>query len=229
MAHITPVRYSETHRLIPTKHTGGGSVLETLNLPANVLSDLSELDASTNERKQAERGGNPALGPGELLQGVPEANIVNASFAHPGPFGGRFNDHNRGAWYAGVELTTAQYEVAYHKIRFLEESRIPGSIAFEYQDFLADFAGGFHHLDPLEIQTCLQSGPVPECYGPGQSLATTLLYSGSLGIIYPSVRKQGGTCIACFRPALVLQPRRGSIYQITVSAGAVWDESVVEL
>jgi len=56
------------------------SVLETLSLPPEVLADLSELDAATNERTIAEGGGNNAIGPGELLYGVPEAHIVNAAF-----------------------------------------------------------------------------------------------------------------------------------------------------
>jgi hypothetical protein len=91
--------------LIPAKY-GAASVLESLSLPTHVLSDLSELDAATNERKIAENGGNPAIGLGELLFGVPEADIVNAAFTHPGPFGCRFNGPRRGAWYAGVEIET---------------------------------------------------------------------------------------------------------------------------
>ena len=99
-------------------------MFENLPLPKNVISDLSELDAATNERKLAERAGNPAIGAGELLYGVPEAQIVNAAFTHPGPHGGRFNDSRRVAWYAAVELETSIYEIAYHKRRFLREGRI---------------------------------------------------------------------------------------------------------
>src|ERR1700735_3300745 len=80
---------------IPAKYSETGSVLEALPLHADVLSDLSELDAATNERTQAERAGNPAIGPGELLFGVPAAQIVNAAFCHPGPHGSRFNSPYR--------------------------------------------------------------------------------------------------------------------------------------
>ena len=120
MAHIREIEYAGTHRLIPTNHSGK-SVLEKLPLPENVIADLSELDAATNERKLAERAGNLRIGPGELLYGVPEAQIVNAGFTHPGPYGGRFNNSRRGAWYAAVELETSIHEVAYHKRRFLKE------------------------------------------------------------------------------------------------------------
>ena len=219
MAHREPFHHAGTHRLIPAKYSGK-SVIENLPLPADVLADLSELDAATNERTFAESGGNPAIGPGELLFGVPEAHIVNAAFSHPGPHGGRFHGPQRGAWYASIEIKTSIEEVAFHKRRFLRDGRITGAYAFDYVDFLADFFGDFHHLDPLEIETCLRPAPVPQCYGPSQSLASTLLYQGSNGIVYSSVRRLSGICIACFRPALVFHPRRGEEYRISLEAGS---------
>jgi RES domain len=215
VAYVAPIVYSATHRLIPTKYSEG-SVLETLNLHAEALADLSELDSATNERKNAERGWEPAIGPGELLFGVPEAQIVNAAFCHPGPWGGRFNDSRRGAWYAGVELETSQAEAGYHRALFLKEARIGELLSFDYQDFLADFSEEFHHLDldTGERESCLQEEPIPQCYGPGQVLARALLNGGSNGIVYPSVRRRGYLCIACFRPALVSHPRRGQQYRL---------------
>jgi hypothetical protein len=123
-----------THRLIPTVYATQ-SVLETLPLPAGAIRNLSELGAATNDRKIAERGGNPAIGRGELLYGV-EAHIVNAAFAHPGPSGGRFNDSRRGAWYAGVTLETSIHEVAFHKHGVLKDGRIWERLSFDYADFL---------------------------------------------------------------------------------------------
>ena len=218
MAQLEQFDQAETHRLIPAKY-GAESVLESLPLPANILADLSELDAATNERTSAERGGNSALGPGELLLGVPEAQIVNAAFSHHGPHGGRFHGRERGAWYAGFEIETSAAEVVFHKRRFLADGRIKGKQTFDYIEFLADFSGWFHTLDAAEAKDCLQPGPVPQCYNASQALAHKLLFEGSNGIVYPSVRRSGGTCIACFRPALVFHPRRGQKYRLTVEAG----------
>ena len=117
-----------------------------------------------------------------------------------------------------MELETSVAEVAFHKRRFLEDARLTGQYAFDYRDFLADFSGQFHFLDSTESQACLQPGPVPQCYGASQALANTLLYAGSNGIVYPSVRHSSGTCIACFRPALVFHPRRGQEYRIAMGA-----------
>jgi hypothetical protein len=226
LSRLVQLDQAGTHRLIPAKF-GAESVLEGLPLPPDVLADLSELDAATNERKIAENGGNSAIGPGELLLGVPEAHIVNAAFTHPGPFGGRFHGAQRGAWYAGFEIETSIAEIAFHKRRFLVDSRIQGRHAFDYIDFLADFSGEFHTLEAAELEICLQPDPVPQCYSASQALANKLLFEGSNGIVYPSVRRPSGTCIACFRPALVFHPRRGQKYRLNVEAGTDRVESEV--
>lgn len=54
----------------------------------------------------------------------------------------------------------------------------------------------------------------PTSYVESEMLADELLRSGSLGLIYPSVRKPGGTCIACFRPSIVSNVRKGPRYRL---------------
>jgi hypothetical protein len=169
LAHLDLFERAGTQRLIPTKYSGE-SVQEMLSRPPGVLADLSELDAATNERTIAERGGNRAIGPGELLYGVPEGHIVIAAFTHHGPLGGRFHSSQRGAWYAGVELGTSVAEVAFHKRRFLEDARLTGQYTFDYRDFFADFSDQFHYLDSDESQSCLQPDPIPQCYWASQAL-----------------------------------------------------------
>ncbi len=45
--------------------------------------------------------------------------------------------------------------------------------------------------------------------------ATTILTrGGALGVIYPSVRRAPGTNLACFRPALVGNVRRGDAWRL---------------
>jgi hypothetical protein len=55
----------------------------------------------------------------------------------------------------------------------------------------------------------------PDSYVESQALAERLLAAESLGVIYPSVRHHSGTCVACFRPALVANVRRGKTYRFT--------------
>jgi hypothetical protein len=181
------------------------------------------LDAATKERKIAESGRSTGIGPHELVFGVPEAEIVNAALTYPGPYGARFSTAKRGAWYAGIQFETSVAEVAFHRRRFLKNVRnqkFHGRQTFDYVDFLADFRGKFHHLDPEEQPSCLQARPIPACYRVSQLLAEKLLFEGSSGIFYQSVRHPSGTCLACFRPALVSNPRRNARCRITLDAGS---------
>lgn len=219
MAKPVLVVMRDTHRLIPAKYAyADESVLERLELDAQTIRDLTELDAATNERKMAESGNTPSIGPQELLYGVPEAAVINAAFTHSGPHGGRFNSPGRGAWYAAKQMRTAQAEVAFHRLKFLRDARIAEPVGAEYQDFRADFSGEFHELEAEDLATCLEPGPIPQCYETSQALARRLLYSGSNGVLYPSVRDDGRPCIACFRPALVSHPRRGDLLALNANA-----------
>jgi len=82
---------------------------------------------------------------------------------------------------------------------------------FTYIDFLADFRGKFHDIrnDP-SFGNCLDGSS----YNASQRLARSLLEGGSAGVVYPSVRHKAGTCIVCFRPALVSNVRKGSSISI---------------
>jgi RES domain-containing protein len=136
---------------------------------------------------------------------------VNAAFTHANPFGSRFNGPERGAWYAAFSLETAGIEVAFHKSEELQEINWQEKETFLYVDFWADFRGEFHEIrKDSRFAKCLD----PRSYTASLKLARALLDKGSAGIVYPSVRHNGGTCIVCFRPALVNNVRKGS--QVTV-------------
>ncbi len=78
-----------------------------------------------------------------------------------------------------------------------------------YDDYLADFHAEYHDIrDDDRFADCLSQSS----YVASQGLARQLFSEGSLGIVYPSVRRQGGICLACFRPALVTNVRKGSTY-----------------
>lgn len=202
---ITNLRRDDTHRLIPARYSDQ-SVLERLTSRPAELEDLIELDGATNERLLGESNLLPGISVHELLFGVPYAHIVNATFCHAHPAGSRFNGPERGAWYAAFELETAAAEVAYHKARELREIGWNEPEIFTYDDYLADFRAGLHDLrGDAKYAPYLD----PNSYRKSQMLARTLLAAGSSGVVYPSVRHAGGACIACFRPAVVTNVRKG--------------------
>jgi hypothetical protein len=150
------------------------------------------------------------------VYGVPYYQVVNASFTHAHPSGSRFNGPDRGAWYAGFEFETSLREVIYHRVLdYREIRRFDDSVT--YDDYLADFSGAFHDLrHSARHKACLS----PDSYEVSQALAEELLDAGSMGIVYPSVRRKGGTCLVCFRPALVGDLRNHATYRLTWSGGA---------
>ena len=214
---LTPLRQEDTHRLVPSRYLpAGDSVLTRVADDDEHLKGIFELDDATNERLLAERNQGRGIGPDELLAAVPLAAVVNAAFAHPHPLGARFNGPDRGAWYAAFDLETAQAEVGFHKTVQLAEIGMPDdSVTFD--DYLADFNADFHDLRGAHgFKTCLS----PVSYEASQALASDLLENGALGIVYPSVRRDGGTCVACFRPALVGRVRRAKRWRFTWRTGA---------
>lgn len=200
---ITALRQDDTHRLIPSFYSEE-SVLERLAENEADLQDLIELDGATNDRLLGEANLLPGISVHELLFGVAHARIVNAAFTHAHPLGSRFNGPDRGAWYAAFELKTAQTEVAFHKAEELHEIDWREPETFTFDDYLADFRADFHDLRGKAHSEFLQK----DNYGNSQRLAAELLASGSAGIVYPSVRQPRGTCLVCFRPALVTSVRQ---------------------
>ena len=209
---LTLLRQFDTVRLIPSRFADAeDSVLAPLADSDAVLRDLFDLDNATNDRLRGESGLLPGIGMDELVFGVPNFRMINAAYTYARPEGSRFNDGERGAWYCAFESETALAEVIFHKtVEYQEIGRFDDSVS--YQALLADFNAPFHDLRGSEQWLpCLD----PASYVASQKLALDLLDAGSMGIIYPSVRHADGTNLACFRPALVGNVRKGQAYRLT--------------
>ena len=216
---LTTLRREDTCRLIPSRFADlEDSVLAPLaGSDDALLRDLFDLDNATNERLRGESGLLPGIGMDELVFGVPNFRIINAAYTYARPEGSRFNDGERGAWYCAFEAETALAEVAFHKaVEYQEIGRFDDSVT--YQALLADFGAPFHDLRGSDAwDACL----APDSYLASQALAAELLELGSLGLIYPSVRRSGGTNLACFRPALVGNVRKGPTYRLSWTGSPV--------
>jgi hypothetical protein len=214
---LASISRNNTHRLIPARYADDAEgVLARLGLPQSQFDNLLQLDGATNDRISGEANLLPGISVHELVFGVPYYHIVNAAFTYARPGGTRFSTPYRGAWYAAFARNTAQAEVAYHYAQGLREIDWREKEVVSYRDYLADFHSEFHDLRKNDLRkndlrnettfaTCLD----PDSYRASQRLAADLLGKGSAGVVYPSVRHKGGTCIACFRPALVGNVRQG--------------------
>lgn len=205
---VSPIRWTKTCRLIPSRFPSVG-VFDRIAAPAD-LEAVLELEAWTNDRLSTELGILNVVPRDEWLVGQPMASVVMAAFCHPRAGGGRFSESTRGAWYAGRTLDTALAESTYHRTRELAEVG-----AFEtrmemrlyHADFRADFA------DIRARRSAFAPFYDPDRYDEPQALARTLLHDRANGIVYRSVRHDGGECVACFRPRLVLNVRVAAHYE----------------
>jgi hypothetical protein len=196
---ISLLRRRDTHRLSPTRF--GEWALPAPPGSQADLAAIADLERLTGPQAPPLPAG---LAAAELVTHGPWAHIVNGAFLFPHPLGSRFNSPDRGAWYGGFERATSIAEVAFHRSVALADIGFPPT-AMQFDDWLADFSGTFHDLRVApEYADCL----APDSYLASQRLAARLLAEGSAGIVYPSVRRASGTCIACFRPGMVQNVRR---------------------
>jgi hypothetical protein len=205
---VSRVRWTRTNRLVPSRYPSAG-ILDRVAAPED-LEAIQELEAWTNDRVSTELGLLHLLPREEWVVGTPMASVVMAAFCHPRPGGARFSTGERGAWYAGRAVETSLRESIYHRTRELEEV---GSFETFVQMRLyhADFSGTFHDLRGRQDE--FPHAYDPDSYEGSQRLAIELLQAGANGIVFDSVRHEGGECLACFRPALVRNVRVAAHYE----------------
>lgn len=204
---LAQIRRRSTCRLIPSRYPSVG-IFDAVASPED-LEAVFELEGWTNDRISNELGVLHTIARDEWVTGRPLATVVMAAFCHHRADGGRFNDASRGAWYAAFALGTAHAEAIHNRTRELEEIGGWFDTFVQMAAYLADFDAAFHDVRARRFSRYLN----PESYRAAQRLGRQLLDRGSNGVIYPSVRDPGGTCLACFRPRLVKRVRQGGFYE----------------
>ena len=178
------------------------------------LEALAEIEGATSNRLLAQRRGAGDIDPFELVYGVPHAAFINASFTYAKPREpSRFNGADRGAWYASLALETGLAEVTFHMTDFLAKTGIYQAVV-DYTEMFASFAGEFVDLRPHPDHQCLHPDKAIG-YPTGNAIADTARARGINGIVYPSVRHPGGTCLAALFPHAVQSVAQGDIHRLT--------------
>jgi RES domain-containing protein len=217
-----PIAFDDTTRLIPGTYTEGiDHSLAELADDDDERDLLLQLAAATNSRLQAQEERHPAgLSREDMVFGIPYSKIINAAFANPGE-GARFHaPGGRGVWYCARDIDTSLAEVAHHRVRHLAETGLDAEEGIPYRLFLADVhAQDFYWLDDTSQATkeCLD----PHSYTAGQQLGARIVAGFGGGVVYPSVRHRGGTCVAVFAAPLVSNLRQGLLYYLTIANGSL--------
>ena len=178
------------------------------------LAALAEIEGATSTRLLAQDRGAGDVRPFELVYGVPHAAFINASFAYAKPREpSRFNGADRGAWYAALAVETGLAEVAFHMTDFLAKTGVYETTV-DYTEMFASFAGEFVDLRPNPDHQCLHPDKAIG-YPTGNAIADAARARGINGIVYPSVRHPGGTCLAALFPHAVQSVAQGGVYRLT--------------
>ena len=156
--------------------------------------ELYEIESLTNERLRTPFGNLASVPKEQRAYGTGSAYIM-APFAYRTP--GRFGDGSYGVLYAALDEATALAEVLYHRVRFLRSTGNPKETA-AYQVLALKFTGELEDIRPLAQPQW--NDPDPTRYGPAQGFGARIRAAGGDGIVYPSVRRPGGECVAGFRP-----------------------------
>lgn len=200
------------HRLVRSCFPPTG-ILDTISEPDD-LEAITELENLTNDRLASQFGNIFFLPKEDWVVGVPNATVIMAAYCYPRPFGGRFNDSSLGAWYASFKLETAFKELTFHIKKELQE--VKQFTPIELRQYLSDFKD--HFIDARADNWKVLGIYADDCYTESQKFAQEHRLKGAAGIIYNSVRDNGGSCIACFKPKKVLNVRQGKHFRIN------WDD-----
>lgn len=210
---VSTVAYPRTVRLVSTARLRP-PVLAPLADTAEELAELAEIEAATSSRMQAQATGISGLAANELVYDVPHAHFINASFAYAKPReANRFNGETRGAWYAALAVETCLTEITFHMTEFLARTGVYQAVA-DYAEMLCSVSGAFLDLSDAPGHPAL-SPDKSIGYPQGNHLALEARRAGLNGIIYPSVRHRGGTCLAILRPAAVQSVRQGDVWRLS--------------
>ena len=211
------VAFPRTVRLVSSARLRE-AVLEPLADSPEELALLAEIDGATSGRLIAQERGLGALTASELVHGVAHARFINASFSYAKPRQPmRFNPANRGAWYAALDVETCVAEVGFHLTSALADAGDFNAVV-EYGEMLASMSGLFVDVRSAPHHECLNPDPAIG-YPAGNAIAAMARAEGHNGIIYPSVRHRGGTCIAALWPNVVQSVVQGAMHRLTWSGG----------
>ena len=160
------------------------------------LEAVHAIESAFNPRIRDATGDLALVPRGERVVG-PGAGYIMAAFTHVSPDGSRFSNGTYGVFYAAQREPTAIAETRYHRERFMRATQEPRA-ELDMRVLSVTVKAPLHDLRGMrEI--------LPEIYrlddySDSQLLGGALRAGGSSGVVYESVRHEGGRCVGVFKP-----------------------------
>lgn len=180
------------------------SVFPPINLFERVahrddLDAVQAIESAFNPRLRDAVGDRSLVPRDERVVG-PGAGYVMAAFTHVSPEGSRFSNGTYGVFYAAQRESAAIAETRYHRERFMRAT-MEARCELDMRVLGVTVKASLHDLRGMrEIMPDVYR---PDDYTASQLLGGALRAGGSNGVVYDSVRHDGGKCIGAFRPRLL--------------------------
>lgn len=194
---VRRVQWRQAVRIIP-------SVLPPVNIFERVshpddLDAVQTIESMFNPRLR-DAVGDLSLVPREDRVVGPGAGYIMAAFTHVSPEGSRFSNGTYGVFYAAQREATAIAETRYHRERFLRATK-EARRELDMRVLGVTVTASLHDLRGMrEIMPDIYH---PDDYTAPQLLGGALRAGGSSGVVYDSVRHDGGKCVGVFRPRML--------------------------
>lgn len=199
---VSPLDWRAAYRIIPSLYPTVG-IFDDVADPGD-LEVVLELEAATNPRVLDAVGELAMVRPADRIAG-PGTTPIMAAFTHTAP--SRFSDGTYGVFYAAHDESTAIAETAFHRGRFLRNAGLRDEIV-QMRVYRARIDGSF---DDVRARTQRAAIYDPDSYEASQAYARRLYLRNTVdGIVFRSVRRAQGECVAVFRPNRV---RSCSVYR----------------
>lgn len=191
--------WREAYRIIPSLYPPI-AIFDDVASPADLEAVLA-LESATNPRLLAEAGELSLVRPEERIAGEGSTPIM-AAFTHTKP--SRFSDGSYGVYYAAHDQETAIAETAYHRLRFITDAGLRSEI-MHMRVYAARIRGEYDDVRGKGARARIYD---PKNLSYAQQYARRLFEENRVdGIVFRSVRRSEGECVAVFRPRCVSECR----------------------
>ena len=194
---VRHVMWRKAVRIIP-------SVFPPINLFERVadpqdLDAVQAIESAFNPRMRDAVGDMSLVPRAERVVG-PGAGYIMAAFTHVSPEGSRFSNGAYGVFYAAQREATAIAETRFHRERFMRATK-EGRCELDMRVLGVTVKASLHDLRGM--REVLPDVYRLDDYTASQLLGGALRAGGSNGVVYDSVRHDGGKCVGAFRPTLL--------------------------
>ena len=198
---VTRVKWDQTFRMINSCYPPC-DVWEDVVANSEDWETAFEIEALTNPRIRQEVGDISLIPKDRMITGHNSWWVVSA-FTYFNENGTRFTDGHYGAYYAANQSITAIKEKAYGLTAEFMRATDEEHFNVTCRMFQGKINAKLHDIrDRKKWSDCYDK----LYYGESQRLAASLRDQESNGVVYQSVRDEGGECFAAFWPDVVSLP-----------------------